>query len=254
VVVATLACREQGLAIGAAAARLHGLDGFEDSETVHVALPKGRALRLDGVVVSQTLHTYPRQDRYEIDGIACAGLARVVCDIAPLGRDVLERSIDDFQRRGHSLIWLERTAAPLRVRGRPAIADVLAEIERRTLDPVVRGSWFERLVEECVRSPLIPGLVRQHEIRGSADEFIARVDLAVPAVRLAIEAHSRRFHAWPSRELSDEEREARATEEGWQFEYVTWRQATQTPAEVRRHIERLVARRARDLGVDLAPN
>jgi len=177
-VVGTLACKEHGLAIGPSSTRLHRVDGFEKDEALLIALPKGRALRLEGVAVSQTLHTYPKSDRFEIDGIACSGLARAICDIAPLGPKVLERSIDDFQRRGYSLEWLRRTAEPLRVRGRPAIAFVLAEIERRTVDPALRGSWFEQLVEECLRSPRLPGLRRQFEVRDQHGAFIARADLA----------------------------------------------------------------------------
>lgn len=83
----------------------------------------------------------------------------------------------------------------LRSRGRAGIPLVISALDRRRADPALRGSWFERLVETCIRSPLLPGLVRQHEILDSDGEFISRVDLAVPSVRLAVEAHSRRHHS-----------------------------------------------------------
>ena len=49
----------------------------------------------------------------EVDGIRCTDLdcrARS-CDIARYHPDRYERAVDDFVRRGHSLTWLEQTAA-----------------------------------------------------------------------------------------------------------------------------------------------
>ncbi len=249
--VSVLAGRSGALSIRSASARLHRVDGFERSEELWVAVNRGGRILLPDVHVSQTLATYPREDRWEIDGIPCAGLARTICDIAPLGTDVLERAMDDFQRRGHSLLWLQRTAARLRTNGRPGIAAVDAELARRRVDPALRGSWFEKLVEECLRSRRLPGLVRQHVIRDGAGRFLCSVDLAVPSVRFAIEAHSRKHHTGPGAELIDERRESLATAEGWLFEYLGWYHVTQTPQAVCRHFEKVVARRALDLGVEL---
>ncbi len=112
----------------------------------------------------------------------------------------------------------------------------------------MRGSWFQKLVAECLDSPLIPGLVEEYEIRDEAGRFVARCDLAVPWVRLGIEAHSRRFHFGAAAEASDEDREHQLALAGWELRYVGWTAATRTPSDVRRMVEALVARRAADLG------
>ena len=115
----------------------------------------------------------------------------------------------------------------------------------------MRGSWFQRLLKECLASPRIPGLVEEYDIYSAAGEHVARVDLAVPAIRLGIEAHSRRFHTGPAAERDDQYRDNRAAEAGWDLRYVGYEATTKTPRRVRAMIERIVARRALDLGVAL---
>ena len=70
--------------------------------------------------------------------------------------------------------------------------------------------------------PDIPPLVRQHVIEDARGRFVARVDLAVPTARLAIEAHSREFHFGPERETADEDRDLRLAAEGWEVLYLGW--------------------------------
>ena len=183
--VATLSGGSDALAITESSARLHRVDGLEDIPDLRVAVAPGRRLALDGVHVSQTAHTYEACDVVTIDGIRCSGLARTLCDLAA-ARDarLLERAVDDYQRRGLSLGWLEWTAQRLKARGRPGIPLVLGEVDRRRVGGRVRDSWFEKLVEECIASPKIPPIERQLKIFSEAGAFIARVDLAVPAVRL----------------------------------------------------------------------
>ena len=88
-------------------------------------------------------------------------------------------------------------------------------------------------------------------IRDDHGRFIARVDLAVPIVRLGVEAHSRQHHFGATAESYDERRDNLVAEQGWDLRYVGYAETTQTPAQVRRFIERLVARRAADLGIVL---
>jgi hypothetical protein len=101
-------------------------------------------------------------------------------------------------------------------------------------------------------SPRIPPVVRQFAIHDDAGVFVARPDLAIPSLKIAIEAHSRKFHTGPAMEAFDERRDNRLTEIGWLTSYVGWAD-TSTPATVCRSIERTVATRARDLGMDLGP-
>lgn len=250
--VATLAGRaDRGILISEGAAWLHGLDGFPEPTVLRVAVPRGGRVSLAGVVVSQTAGTYPPEDVVEVDGIRCSGLARTICDLARFAPDRHERAADDFQRRGASLAWLEATATRLHRRGRSGSAQALDDVRRRRSGGVVTDSWFEHLVEECVRSSRLPTPIRQFVVRDANGAFVARVDLALPEVRLAVEAHSRRFHTGPIREAADQRRETLMAAAGWETLYVGWSEATQSPGSVRHLVEQVVARRALDLGVAL---
>lgn len=250
--VANLAGSSPSLSIGASAGRLQHVDGFVDDPRLVVAKRRGATVRLDDVTVMQTLASYEPRDIVQIGPIACTGLARTVCDIyAMYGREMGERALDDFQRRGASLRWLEQTARRVQnIKGRGLTA-MIDEIEARKCGGEVRGSWFEKLVELCLRSRHIPGLERQYSIRNAAGRFVARVDLAVPLVRLGIEAHSREFHVGPRREAIDQRRDNEAALLGWELTYIGYGDATMTPKQVCHYIERLVQRRATDLGIAL---
>ena len=250
--IATLAGGAPGIACGPSAARLHQLDGFEVDQRVTVAKPPGGRVLLKHVEVSQTLASYLRRDIVEIDGIRSASAARTVCDLYNFhGPAVGERALDDFQRRRMSLAWLNDVAQRVQLDKGRGLSRLLAELEVRRSPTPVRDSWFEKLVEQCLQSVRIPGLVRQHTIRDSRGRFVARVDLAVPAVRLGIEAHSKRFHSGPRQEALDQRRDNAVALQGWELIYVGYDDAKRTPRQVREYIELLVKRRALDLGVAL---
>ncbi len=157
--------------------------------------------------------------------------------------------VDGFERRGHSLTWLEQTAQRLHRPGQRGTGLVLAEVKRRRQRGRVRDSWFERLLEECCRSPRLPPVFAQYELRDQRGLFIARFDLAFPQVRLAIEAHSRAFHTGAHREAADERRDIRASLAGWDVKYFGYQDVSERPNQTRRTIEQLVNQRARDLGL-----
>lgn len=249
---ATLAGGGHGLVIGEGSARMHVVDGFIDHRDVLVAIPRGGRMPLRGVTATQRREQYDDDlDVVVLDGIPCSSLARTVADLARFRPSAYERAADDFQRRGFSLDWLEQTVRRMPRRRGDGLDMVLADLDRRRFGGSVRGSWFERFVEVCTASPRIPPVVRQYEVRTADGRLVGRPDLAIPSLRLAIEAHSRQHHTGPTREAFDEQRDNQLAIEGWHTSYVGWAQAA-TPVVVRRVIERIVERRAADLGVNLA--
>jgi hypothetical protein len=250
--IAACTAGELGLAIGGTAARLHGIDGFAEFPDLLIAGPRGRRLHLADATLTQLRHTYHDQfDVVVVDHIPCSSLARTVADLARYHPQRYERAADDFQRRNQSLEWLAHTIEGVPVRRGDGRALMLTDLDRRRNGGTVRGSWFEQMVELCVASPRIPPVVRQHSVFGPSGEFIARPDLAIPSLRIAIEAHSRRFHTGLSIEAFDERRDNRLTEVGWLTSYVGWAD-TSAPRTLCRSVERIVSRRALDLGLDLA--
>ncbi|MEO6122113.1 MAG: type IV toxin-antitoxin system AbiEi family antitoxin domain-containing protein [Ilumatobacteraceae bacterium] len=211
-----------------------------------IVVPFSASARLPGVLVRRS-RQLSRSDITIIDNIPCTTMARTACDIASLvDRSTLIRVIDDIQRRGASMQWLIERAELLQCTGRSGPTEVL-DIVRRRLDGYrVPDSWFERLLEGCLASPVLTGIVRQHELRSESGEFVARFDLALPWARLGIEGHSRSFHLGEIAERHDEDRDLRASAEGWEVLYLGFA-ATRSPAQVRGMIERVVQRRMLDL-------
>lgn len=79
--------------------------------------------------------------------------------------------------------------------------------------------------------PDIPAIVPQYVLTNGAGMFVARIDLAIPAARLGIEGHSRKFHFGPILEAADEDRDLCAAACGWELIYLGW-YAQRRPAEV----------------------
>ena len=202
------------------------------------------------VAVTQTIADYDiERDTVEIDGIRCTSHARTPTSpgTTPIATSAPSTT---SSAEGTASPGSSRRAARVPARG-PWRRAVARDLARRRDGGRLRDSWFERLVEECLRSSRLPRVERQFEVRGLDGALIGRVDLAFPSLRLAVEAHSRQFHTGPAREAFDQRRDNELATEGWHTTYVGWTDANSTPAAVRRTMERIVARRADDLGIDL---
>ena len=231
------------------AAALHRVDGLDRPPAKpQILCHHAAAVRVPGADVRRT-KSLPRADVTQVDGIWCTTLARTVCDLAPLvTTEQLIRAVDDIQRRGASMAWLLERAMKLQVTGRSGPTAVLEIVRRRTGGYRVPESYFERLIGRCLQSPLLIGTERQHVLLNDDGAFVARFDLAIPWVRLGIEAHSRSYHLGELAERYDEDRDMRASQQGWETTYLGFA-ATRAPAAVCTDIERIVERRMKDLGL-----
>lgn len=201
-----------------AAAALHGLDGCEPGMLELSSV--GRRLRLRGVIAHRVA-SLPRSDRHTVDGVPCTGVARTLADLGSIvSDDAVQRAFDDARRRGTSLVWLRRTATRLHRPGQHGTRVLLDLLDAVSGPP--RGSWFEQLVERCLLSPRLPAIERQWTVRDARGRFVARLDLAMPAIRLGVEAHSRRFHFGAAAEAADERRDLKLAALGWEVLYVGW--------------------------------
>jgi hypothetical protein len=246
VMAVTLSSGGQAVASHRCAAALHGMDGF-DRSILEVSVTRPWRLRREGTVVHQT-QALEQQDVTTVAGIPVTGVARTLADLGSVvDRARVERALDDVRRRGVSLRWIQVTAERLHRPGQAGTRVLLALLEAVRTEPAVRGSWFERLVEDCLRSPELPPLVRQHRVLDGRGRLVGILDLAFPSLRLGVEAHSRRFHFGRLPELADEDRDHHLARCGWEVLYVGW-QATKRPAdllalvaETARHRRSLVA-------------
>jgi hypothetical protein len=208
--VATLAGSGTAAASHRAAALLHGLDGF-DQEVLEISV----AARLHPQLPRVTMHRSTpsaAEDIVAVDGIPCTNIARTLCDLGAVASDdAVEQALDDALRRDVSERWiretLERVDRP-GPSGTHALRRVLARPDRAGALP---DSKFERLVERILCSSILPPPVRQWPVRETGGSRRARLDLAWPDVKLAVEPSGDRFHAGIRRGRQERSRSSRPT-------------------------------------------
>ena len=244
--VATLAACGHAVVSHRAAARLHGLDGFERSELVEVSGERGRrCVRTDGVLVHQVAALEPC-DVVQVEGIPCTGVARTLADLGSVVADpaAVRRALTHLRRRGTSLRWLQLTAQRLHRPGQRGTGVLLRQLASIPYEGRVPDAWFEELTALCLTGAELPAVIPQFDIRFDDGRLAARTDLGIPSVCLGLEAHSRQFHFGPDAEPLDEQRDMRAAACGWELLYLGW-YATQRPAQVLAIVKQVVAARRR---------
>ncbi len=222
--VATLASRGAGRAGFRSAAALHWLDGYAHGP-VELLLPGRRRSYLAGVVHHRgPMGPEHANDFTEVDGMACTGVARTLCDLGSVDSpEKVKVAFESAWRSGYSLTWMRQTADRLHRPGQRGTGVLLRLLD----DAATRKAPTESVLEAFLERALdgIPGLLRQHSIFDPRGRFVARVDFAIPELKIAIEAHSRRYHFGSERENDDAVREANLQAEGWIVRYVTKAQA-----------------------------
>jgi very-short-patch-repair endonuclease len=240
--VATLASNGAGVAGFRSSAALHTMDAHEPGP-VELVVSASRHIRLAGLV--QHRGPLDECDIVEVDGIVCTGVARTLCDLGAVeSRDRVAAAFEWAWRNGYSLRWMRETAERLdcaRRRGPRLLLALLDDAERHRLPT---DSVLELDVERCLVG--LPGLVRQYVVTRHDGRFVARVDFALPELKIAIEAHSRRHHFGHRATESDADREAAMHAEGWIVRFVTDGQRRH-PDELRRSLDALVAARIRSM-------
>jgi hypothetical protein len=189
------------------AAVLWGVSGFRPGP-IEITVPDGRTTRSPLARV----HRATEVCRVVRDGVPRTSPARTIADLAVVvGGDVLEEAVDDVLcRRLCRLDELSATA------GRRGSRPLRAVLEAWKGDGLPAGVAEMRVVRELLRADL-PEPVRQYEIRDSHGGFVARVDLAYPDWRLAIELDGFRWHAGRGPFRSDRLRRNRIEATGWRL-------------------------------------
>ena len=249
--IATLARGGGAVVSHRAAALLHGFDGVRDGR-LEVSVIGPRRFRVPGVIAHEVV-ALDERDVVVVDGLPTTGKARTLCDLGAVAdRVVVAKALDSALRSGSSRLWIRETAERLHRPGPAGTGVLLGLLEASDASPVA-DSWFERSLEVLARIPGLPQPVRQHVVRGASGEFVARVDLGFPSIRLALEAHSRSFHFGPFAEARDEDRDHRLARVGWDTLYVGWQRTTTKPRQVAQLIESVVRERASLIGLELRP-
>ncbi|MCU1359776.1 MAG: uncharacterized protein JWN99_1065 [Ilumatobacteraceae bacterium] len=215
--VATLASKAAGVGGGRSAAALQIMDNHPQGP-LELLVPQRRRIDLPDLVMRRG--TMPEADIIEVDGIRCTGIARTLCDLGSFETDIqLKHAFEWAWRKGTNLTWIEETALRLDRPRRLGPQRVLALVEQARATGQPTASPLEVAVEEVIGA--LPGIVRQFVVRRSDGQFIARPDFAIPELKIAIEAHSRRHHFSNDAVLADGDREDQLQGEGWIVRFVT---------------------------------
>lgn len=222
-----------------AAVVLHGLDGIHEP-FLEVTVPRQRTVRLPGFCVHRSLVLDP-PDVTVVDGIRVTSIARTVADLGAVATDDLVALVlDDALRRGASRRWVEQTLERVDRPG-PSGTPSLRRVLGRYRELGRTDSWFETLVLDRLARGGIDGVVAQHPVRSSSGRLLAVLDAAIPAVKLGIEAHSKRFHFGERKNMVDADRDFELAVEGWELMYVRFDEARS--GSVVDRVRRLVAAR-----------
>jgi very-short-patch-repair endonuclease len=245
--VATLAGGSGALASHRSAARLWGLDGSTQGrpEIVTPRHLRSWAPHLGRIHESTDLHL---AEPTELQCIPCTGIVRTLVDLgAVVPIESLQQAADDAVRRSlctwddllHALAMHSR-------RGRRGVGPLRAVLEE-SYGKSVPDSRFNRLVERLLAaSGLEPAA--EYEVRDATGLLIARVDLAYPDLKIAIELDSKRHHLTSQAFEKDRTRQNQLELLGWIVLRYTWRQYVDSPtlliAEVRAAVDSRAAHTA----------
>ena len=144
-------------------------------------------------------------------GLPVTRPSRTILDLAGVvNGDLLEEAVDDVLCR--RLCRLDELVAAPRRRGSGALREVLSAWNG---DGIAEGVAEMRVVRALLAEGL-PAPVRQYEIWVNG-VFIARVDLAYPVYRLALELDGFRWHAGRRAFRGDRLRRNRVEGVGWRL-------------------------------------
>jgi hypothetical protein len=205
VLAACLAGGATARASFACAAALWGMDGFHPGP-VEITVDRSRRVRLPGVVVHQS--AVP--DQIVTRGaIPVASVARTLCDLtATKHHKAVERAVDAcLRQRLVTIDELHTAYESIAGRGRHRSTVMRTILEWRSPEHHPGESPGEVRVLQLLVAAGLPRPIQQHELR--VNDRTIRIDLAYPAVRIAIEFDGWTYHA--TRSAFDNDR-ARANE------------------------------------------
>lgn len=232
---AALVAPPEAVLTGRSAAVLHGVPLAAPSDPVEFVIPEpARLSSQSGISVRRT--AVAESEREPWNGIWIARPKRIGLDLAT--RRPLSDAVADLDRAGRSglldLAALRRTLADSTCKG-----IVRARRAADLADPRAESPQESRLRVLLVLDGLAPE--PQYEIHLDG-RFVARVDLAFPAQRLAVE-YEGLWRADPGYVPRDRDRLNRLQAAGWEVVFVTARPLRETPDAVLREVRAALARR-----------
>lgn len=181
---------------------------------VDVIVPRRRRLNAADDIRLHTATALPSEDLRLVTGIRTTAVERSMLDFAGSAHpDALAYAIDVAVRL--ELTTVDQLAAFLdrrRRRGRPGVAALDRALDQTWLG--VAESRYERALLDMLEEAGLGG-VPQYDILDADGRFIARVDVAWPLQRVALEVDGHAFHATRDQREHDAVRQNQVLVAGW---------------------------------------
>ncbi len=223
------------------AAALHPIEGYR-LDRVEVIVPPGRARSIRGArrYESSQMDLFKPVER---DGIRCTPMGRTVLDLAAVvNRRQLDRTVDavlrDGQLRQSDLYGVLVSHAR---RGRRGCEALRASLAERFDDQAVPLSDWSRMVAVLLVDAGLERPEFEHRVCLADGRFVAQVDLAFPAQRVAIELDSARWHDNRESFVNDRRRHNAITLAGWTVLSFTWSDYSRHPVSLCKSVSQALA-------------
>lgn len=229
---ATLTAGAGALTSHRAAAMLRGLDGVRAAPVEVLVERWARCTGRHACVIHETRHL-DDDDREVIGSLPVTSVPRTLIDLAAVEpRDAVEQAMEDaFRRRLCTVEDVADRFVRLPTRGRRGASAVRALLAERCGDQVPTDSDFERRTIRLLDAAGIPSPTRQFEviILGSRQ---VRLDLAWPAVLVAVECDGVYHHGTSISLRWDDRRQNELVLAGWLVLRFTWQDLVERPDQV----------------------
>jgi very-short-patch-repair endonuclease len=215
-----------------------GLEGFGPGP---IELSTNRDLRSDELLVRR-VRSWMEGEIIGHRGLRITGVERTIADLAAtMDPPALEGLVDEVLRRKCTTERdLDGYLASFNGRGPHGVARLRQVLSERVVGAAPE-SRLETLLARLFRSSSVPPPVRQHPVVHEG-RFVARVDFAWPAYRVAVEAQSRTHHADKTSFERDLARMNALTLALWTVLYITWDDGHRRPRETLDLVERTLRR------------
>jgi very-short-patch-repair endonuclease len=225
-----------------AAAALWKLDGFAPGIT-ELSTTRNLTCRAPGILMHRVNRLTPAETTV-VSSIPVTTPTRTLFDLAGIvEQQLVEAALDDsLRRRLASLPRLRWAAREFGGHGRGGVSAMKQLLKERGPESPP-GSRLETRLIRLLRDSRLPKPRRQYEIR-EGGKLIARVDLAYPEARLAIEADGYRYHSARSAWQHDRVRRNALTSRDWQVLHITWEDLQLRPKEILGEIARTLSHRS----------
>lgn len=209
----------------------HGLDGFRRGRP-EVIIPRGRHYRPRDVRVHE-VRDFDLRNEVPINGIPTCGIDVVLFQLAGFaGLEATGAGIDQAIRE-KKVDWLDlyETLTLHARRGRKGSALFRAILDVRFGERVPDSRW-NRQVADLLADAGLPRPTLEHEITDHLGRLVARVDLAWPRQKVAVELQSMKHHFTERAFHRDPLRRNELLRLGWIVLEYTWRFYVEDPAKL----------------------